>query len=53
MDRSKVVQQRSQTALDRGRGQRRDIGPGTLDLREDAAARGQPRAAARTSDVDA
>jgi hypothetical protein len=53
MDRSKLGQQRSQAAVDRGRGHRRDVGAGTLDLREDAAARAQPRAAAGASDVDA
>ena len=83
MDRSKLSQQRSQTAVDRCWGQRRDVGAKrlknrvphigrrerprlglqvarrhdvgarSLGLSEDAAARAQPRAAARTSDVDA
>jgi hypothetical protein len=53
MDRSKLSQQRSQTAVDRCWGQRRDVGARSLGLSEDAAARAQPRAAARTSDVDA
>jgi len=53
MDRSKLGKQRSQAAVDRGWGQLGDVGAGTLDLSEDAAARAQPRAAAGTSDVNA
>ena len=52
MDRSKLGEQCSQAAVDHGRGHRRYVGAGTLDLREDAAARAQPRAAAGTSDID-
>jgi hypothetical protein len=53
MDRSKFDQQRGQTAADHGRRQRRDVGARSLDLRDDATVRAQPRAAPRTSDVDA
>jgi hypothetical protein len=53
MDRSKIGQQLSQTAVDRGWWKRRDIGATSLDLGDDATVRAQPRAAAGTSDVDA
>jgi hypothetical protein len=53
MNRSKLGQQRSQTALDRGRWECRDVGARSLDLRDDATVRAQPRPAAGASDVDA
>jgi hypothetical protein len=53
MDRSKLGQQRGQSAPDHGWMQCRDVGAWRLDLRNDATVRAQSRAAAGASDIDA